>query len=164
MKQICYLITFLIMSNASAQSELILEWDFFHPTRMEWMELGTKGSVQEALIATGELPDPYYGMNETKFGWLEEHVWQFKSILVLTEEQLKNEYLELEFGNVDTYASISINGKTVFNTENAFIPHRRQVKDFLKVGVNEINVAITPPVIYHRSKERRVGKEDTLSG
>lgn len=138
------------MSNASAQSELILEWDFFHPTRMEWMELGTKGSVQEALIATGELPDPYYGTNETKFGWLEEHVWQFKSILVLTEEQLKNEFLELEFGNVDTYASISINGQTVLKTENAFIPHRRQVKDFLKVGVNEINVSITPPVIYHK--------------
>lgn len=138
------------MSNVSAQSELTLEWDFFHPTRMEWMDLGTHGSVQEALIATGELPDPYYGTNETKFGWLEEHIWKFKSIFVLTEDQLNNEYLELEFGNIDTYASISVNGEDVFKTKNAFIPHRRQVKDFLKVGVNEINVTITPPVIYHK--------------
>lgn len=127
-----------------------LEWDFFHPLRKEWMSLGTYGSVQEALIATGEMPDPYYGTNEEKFGWFEEHIWEFKSILVLDSSYFENEYLELEFGNIDTYASIQINGQDWLTTANAFIPHRKQAKDFLKIGVNEITVVITPPVMYHQ--------------
>lgn len=151
MQKIAFVILGVIMmSNLHAQKNLVLEWDFFHPVRMEWMPLGEKGSVQEALIETGELPDPFYGTNEQKFGWIEEHVWKFKSIVILNEEDLQYEYLELEFGNIDTYGEVSINGAPLMSTKNAFIPHRKQAKDLLKVGVNEINVEITPPVIYHK--------------
>lgn len=135
--------------TANAQESKALEWDFFHPLRKEWMPLGTFGSVQEALIASGEMPDPFYGTNEQKFGWFEDHVWEFKSIFTLTAEDLKSEYLELEFGSIDTYGAVSLNGKSVMKTANAFIPHRAQIKSLLKVGVNELTVSITPPVLYH---------------
>jgi len=138
------------MSSVKAQTSILLEWDFFHPVRKEWMPLGTHGSVQEALIATGEMPDPYYGTNEEKFGWFEEHIWEFKSILILDSSHFENDYLELEFGNIDTYGTILINDQPWLKTANAFIPHRKQAKDFLKVGVNEISVIITPPVMYHQ--------------
>ena len=146
------LAVFAMMSvlQGIAQESIQLNWDFFHPIRKEWMPLGSRGSVQEALIATGEMPDPYYGTNEDKFGWFEEHQWEFKSILILDSAQFKNEYLELEFGNIDTYATISINGLELMKTGNAFIPHRKQAKNFLKPGVNEISVVITPPVLYHK--------------
>ncbi|MCR9173247.1 MAG: hypothetical protein NXI10_12170 [bacterium] len=135
--------------QSNAQEFIELSWDFFHPVRKEWMPLGTKGSVQEALIATGEMPDPYYGKNEEKFGWFEEHKWEFKSIVVLDSTAMKKEFLELEFGNVDTYATVYINDTELMKTANAFIPHRKQAKDLLKVGVNEVKVVITPPVLYH---------------
>jgi beta-mannosidase len=140
----------LCLGNVQAMKTIELNWDFFHPVKKAWLPLGTHGSVQEALIATGEMPDPYYGTNEEKFAWFEEHLWEFKSILVLDSSHFENEYLELEFGNIDTYASIQINGKDWLTTANAFIPHRKQAKDFLKVGVNEITVIITPPVLFHQ--------------
>lgn len=151
MKWITFVFALMMAMNSNAQSTRTLEWEFFHPLRKEWMPLGEKGSVQEALIATGELPDPFYGTNETKFGWMEEHVWEFKSILFLSEADLKNGFAELEFGSIDTYGSVFINGKAFLTTENAFIPHRKQAKSLLKVGMNEISVLITPPVMFHKA-------------
>ncbi|XOV68188.1 MAG: hypothetical protein ACFHU9_03240 [Fluviicola sp.] len=148
-KSILVFCAMMSVFTSNAQEFIELSWDFFHPVRKEWMPLGIKGSVQEALIKTGEMRDPYYGTNEEKFGWFEEHKWEFKSIFVLDAPELSKEYLELEFGNIDTYATVHVNGVELMKTANAFIPHRKQAKEFLKKGVNEIKVVITPPVMYH---------------
>lgn len=126
-----------------------IEWSFFHPKKIQWMDLGSYGSVQEAFIENGEMPDPFYGTNENKFSWFEEQPWEFKSIITIEEEQLNYEFNELYFGSVDTYGSVFVNGTKVLVCENAFIPHSVQIKPYLKVGVNEITVVITPPVLYH---------------
>ncbi|NVK66664.1 MAG: hypothetical protein HWE22_18875 [Flavobacteriales bacterium] len=134
-----------------------LEWSFLHPVKQSWQDLGQKGSVQEALIESGEMPDPFYGLNELKFGWFEEHVWEFKSIIFLTDEQLDKEYVELEFPSIDTYGKVYVNGKLVMETANAFIPHRVQIKEHAKQGMNEIQVYITPPVMYHAKTYDEMG-------
>ena len=54
----------LIMSQMILSQDIKLTWDFYHPVKNTWLSLGDKGSVQEALIASGEMPDPFYGMNE----------------------------------------------------------------------------------------------------
>lgn len=134
-----------------------LEWSFLHPIKKEWLELGTHGSVQEALIATGELPDPFYGTNEEKFGWIENHLWEFKCLLSISSAQFSNEFIELEFPSLDTYAQVYINDSLVLSADNAFIPHRIQIKKFVKHGVNEIDIVFTPPIIYHAKTKEKVG-------
>lgn len=134
-----------------------IEWSFLHPVKNAWQELGLKGSVQEALIATGEMPDPFYGMNELKFGWFEEHVWEFKAIVFITEEQFAREFVELEFPSIDTYGKVYVNDSLIMETANAFIPHRVQIKDHITVGMNEIHVFITPPVMYHAKTYEQMG-------
>ena len=147
-------IIFCTLSFATfAQMEI--SWSFLHPLKKEWIELGEKGSVQEALIATGELPDPFYGTNEEKFGWIEEYEWQFKSIFFI--EELTENHYELEFPSIDTYAKIYLNGSLILETDNAFIPHSKQVKDHLKTGMNELEIIFTPPVIYHKDTKSKVG-------
>ena len=116
--------------NASAQTTL--EWSFLHPRKKNWIELGQKGSVQEALIKLGEMPDPFYGTNENQFGWIEEYEWEFKSIFQVDSKDLARDYVELEFPSVDTYAKIYLNDLLVLTTDNAFVPHRVQVKEWLK--------------------------------
>ena len=69
----------------------VLNWEFKHPVSNDWINAGIKGSVQEVLIAKGELPDPFYGKNEEKFGWIEEHTWEFRSSFDLTEAQLNSD-------------------------------------------------------------------------
>ena len=88
---ISFLITFMFDANCHIE----LSWDFFHPIKKKWINIGVKGSVQEGLIANKDLPDPFYGMNESKFDWIENHEWEFRSIFFLDKQSIHaTEYVE----------------------------------------------------------------------
>lgn len=141
---------FLLMVNFYTFSQTsILSWKILHPITKNWIDLGTKGTVQEALIQNGELPDPYVGMNEKKFDWIENYKWEFASRFYLTEQQYNSPYLEIEFPNIDTYADVYLNGKLLFKSDNAFRPYSAQIRSLVNLGYNDIKVIFTPPVLYH---------------
>lgn len=140
-------------------AQMTLSWSFLHPIKKEWIELGEKGSIQEVLIANGDLPDPFYGLNEDKFGWIEEHQWEFKSIFFLDSGIFDLQFIEVEFPSIDTYASVYLNDSLVLCADNAFIPHRSQIKKSAKKGLNEFKIIFTPPIIYHKNKKEEVGYE-----
>lgn len=130
--------------------EQILSWEIYHPVKKEWIKLGTKGSVQEALIEIGELPDPFVGKNEEKFQWIENYKWKFKSHFVVFQANMSWENF-LDFGNVDTYATIWINGQELGKTENAFRPYSFDLKEVIQQGQNEVIIEFTPPTLYHKA-------------
>ncbi len=150
MKTIFIILMFFTL-NSFAQ-ETILNWKILHPIKKTWIELGEKGSVQEALIVSGELPDPYYGLNEKKFDWIENYQWEFISRFYLSENQYNAQFLELNFPNIDTYADVYVNGKLVLKTENSFRPYSSQIRDLVHLGYNDIKVIFTPPILYHAEK------------
>jgi len=146
-----YVFLIMIMTGVQTIAQQTLEWSFFHPIREEWMELGTKGSVQEALIRSGELPDPFYGMNEEKFAWLEDYEWKLKSIFFVDSDYVQHP-VELDFEGIDTYAKLYINEVFVDSFENAFIPYHLKIDSYLKAGLNEMVLEFTPPVLYHKNR------------
>ena len=146
------LLSFLLIISSAVNAQSELTWNIFHPVKKVWIELGAKGSVQEALIDLGELPDPFYGKNEDKFGWVEEHQWEFKSIFFISKEMLLNNFIEIEFPSIDTYASVYINDKLVFKANNAFKPYYSQIKALLKEGDNIVSVIFTSPVEFHKDE------------
>ena len=146
-----YLLIIMLAISQIGFGQKKLSWSILHPIKKEWIELGEKGSVQEALIATGELPDPFYGMNENKFGWIEDHQWEFKSIFFLEKEELKREFIELHIPSLDTYAKIFLNDSLIYTGDNAFIEHTIRLKNHLKKGLNELTIVFTPPVMYHKT-------------
>ncbi|MCO4814374.1 MAG: hypothetical protein KC454_06650 [Flavobacteriales bacterium] len=146
------LLSLLLMNSLSVNAQRELTWSIFHPVQKVWIDLGAKGSVQEALVQSGELPDPFYGKNEDMFGWIEEHQWEFKSIFFVSKEMLMSNFVEIEFPSIDTYASIYVNNKLVFKANNAFRPYSSQIKKLLKEGSNEISVIFTSPVMFHKEK------------
>jgi len=139
----------LLQSMASAQTNL--NWAVFHPLEKKWIPAGTHGSVQEILMAKGELPDPYYGENEKLFGWIEKYDWEFRTQFFLTEEQFNAHFLELEFPGIDTYAKVYCNDSLIFTADNAFRPYRFELKEQVKCGYNSLRVVFTSPVNYHRA-------------
>jgi beta-mannosidase len=142
---------FLFVSVCSfAQQEL--SWEYFHPIKKEWLAFGKAGSIQEKLIETGELPNPFFGDNEKEFQWVEEHVWKFRSTFYLSDKELSAESLMLNFPNIDTYGEVTINETILGSTSNFFIPHNFEIKDVAKPGNNTVYVTITPPVLYHKSR------------
>ncbi|MEJ6616267.1 MAG: hypothetical protein QNL61_05080 [Crocinitomicaceae bacterium] len=146
-----YLLIIMLAISQIGFGQKKLSWSILHPIKKEWIELGEKGSVQEALIATGELPDPFYGMNENKFGWIEDHQWEFKSIFFLEKEELKREFIDLHIPSLDTYAKIFLNDSLIYTGDNAFIEHTIRLKNHLKKGLNELTIVFTPPVMYHKT-------------
>ncbi len=146
-----YLLIIMLAISQIGFGQKKLSWSILHPIKKEWIELGEKGSVQEALIATVELPDPFYGMNENKFGWIEDHQWEFKSIFFLEKEELKREFIELHIPSLDTYAKIFLNDSLIYTGDNAFIEHTIRLKNHLKKGLNELTIVFTPPVMYHKT-------------
>ena len=149
-------ISFLIAFMFDANCHVELSWDFFHPIKKKWINIGVKGSVQEGLIANKDLPDPFYGMNESEFDWIENHEWEFRSIFFL-DKQLDQEFVELIFPSIDTYAKVYLNEQLILETDNFFIPHSCDIKNLANKGLNELIVVFTPPIIYHKDKLKAVG-------
>lgn len=146
-----YLFFVLLMSFfGDVMGQQTLTWKLFHPIKKQWLEVGANQSVQEVLINSGELPDPFVGENESKFDWIEKYKWEFKSQVEITEEVFQNKYIELFLPCVDTYTTIYINDVLVAKTENAFRPYSVQVKSLVKPGFNEIKAIFTPPTLYHK--------------
>ncbi len=142
----------LIVALTSFSQTKQLTWTFKHPLKNTIIDAGTHGSVQQSLIANGELPDPFYGLNEEKFGWIEDHTWEFTSQFYLSEEQLLSKHFEIEFPGIDTYASVYLNDSLLFKAENNFKPYRSQAEKFLICGYNTIKVVFTPAVMYHAER------------
>lgn len=129
----------------------IVNWQFINPKNNETVLLGSKGSIQEALIQSGYLPDPYVGMNENLFGWIEEHEWELTSEFSITEEELSARIIDIELPSVDTYAKIFLNGELILTCDNAFLPYRININKWAKPGKNELRAVFTPPVMYHKA-------------
>lgn len=150
---LCSLLLFLTALQSYAQ--LTLDWEMYHPVQQTWLSFGKAGTVQEFLWHKGELPDPFDGENETKYQWIEDHTWQFRSKFFLSETFYNAEELILDIPNLDTYAQIYLNGKLLAKTDNFFIHHRMTiaVKE-LVCGYNTIEISIDPPISYHSQTEQ----------
>lgn len=146
------LLSTLFIFQEVLSMERILNWTFVNPRSGEVVTLGEKGSVQEGLIAAGILPDPFYGMNEKEFAWIEEYQWEFRSTFVLDAEFLQLPFVDLDFPSLDTYAEVYVNDELVLASENAFKPYSVNAKPFLRVGDNSIRIVFTPPVMYHKER------------
>jgi beta-mannosidase len=149
-----YLFLIAICIHFFGVTQSVLTWEVYHPIQKKWMNYGQYGSVQEMLINSKELPNPFVGLNETAFAWIENHPWIFRSKLKLDE--FKNqEHVELEFPSIDTYCKIYINDSLSLITSNAFLPYSIDVSDLIQKSEIEVVAVFTPPVIFHSEALRQ---------
>jgi beta-mannosidase len=141
----------------SFHSQKQLDWEFFHPLEKKWISAGTFGSVQEVLISKGELPNPFEGLNEKKFDWIEDYIWEYRSKFFIDSTTFKSKFLELEFPLVDTYAKIYLNDSLLIETSNSFLPYNVQIKDFVKLGENKLTVTFIPPILKNAQNKSEKG-------
>lgn len=117
-----------------------------HPSAATWFRATVPGSVQQALIATRQVPDPFKGTNEAAIQWAGLTAWQYRRTLRLTADQLARDHLDLVFDALDTFATVAVNGQQVLTTDNAHRQWRVDAKRFLKAGDNEITLAFASPI------------------
>jgi beta-mannosidase len=87
------------------------------------------------------IPDPYIGKNELEVQWVGERVWVYRTAFATPRKAAAAATgsgagagavkAVLAFDGLDTFASVVLNGKTILETENMFIPERVDVTDVL---------------------------------
>jgi len=102
------------------------------------------GDNFSALIAAGVIPDPCVGTNETEVQWVSRETWAWSSEFTVSEAFLAHAFICLNADEIDTCATIEINGVKVGSTVSQFIRHRFDVKRALRAGTNWITVTIAP--------------------
>lgn len=83
---------------------------------------------------TTRIPDPFLGFNELKAEWVADKAWTYKVELPKTEEPKDGTVHVLAFDGLDTFATVKLNGKTILDSDNMFIPYRLDVTKQLKHG------------------------------
>lgn len=92
------------------------------------------------LLAHKLIPDPYIGKNELEVQWIGEVDWVYKT--TFTSPAISDTARAvLAFDGLDTFAKVVLNGTTILETDNMFLPERVDVKAVLKPE-NEVNEMI----------------------
>jgi beta-mannosidase len=101
------------------------------------------GMVHTDLLAAGRIPDPFWRDQAEQCQWVETWRWSYSRTFDLPAG-CGTAWAELEFGGLDTYAEITLNGTCLGTTANMLIPHRFEVGALLRPTGNELKVSFTP--------------------
>ena len=129
-------------------------WTFRQAGAEEWLPATVPGGVHTDLLTLGRIPDPFVADNELKVQWVAESEWEYRGIFTVSPELVHAPHLFLVADGIDTLADVSLNGKVLGKTENAFRQYRWDVAGLVKAGENEIRVLFHSAVKYCRQRNQ----------
>ena len=102
------------------------------------MPIGVPGDVHSALLASGQIPDPYFGTNECQVAWVGEQDWIVEWDFVVSPEQATCKRVALRLEDVDTLCDLSLNGRELGSTHNRFRRFEFEIKGLVRPGRNTL--------------------------
>ena len=100
------------------------------------------GDITIDLFNAGIIQNPYYGMNYVENTWVARTDFTYETKLNITEEIFNQPSIEIIFDGIDVYSDIYVNGKLIGSTENMFLQYRFDIKKYLTIGENTLNVCM----------------------
>ncbi|WP_407572633.1 glycosyl hydrolase 2 galactose-binding domain-containing protein [Deinococcus altitudinis] len=129
-----------------------------------WYSATVPGTVQSDLLAQGQMPDPYYGLNEPQVQWVGEQDWLYRLTFTPDEALLRFEQVELEFAGLDTLCTVWLNGEPLLSSDNMFVSHTLDVKSRLKNGENTLLMHFGSVLPAGRALEAQYGQRPAWNG
>lgn len=105
------------------------------PGRMpqDTLPVDVPGTVRTALLAAGEIPDPYVGYDNEKSLWVEDKEWWFfRSFDV--DAKLEGRFVDLVFGGASFQGAVWLNGQKVGELKGMLNPRAFDVSRLLRHG------------------------------
>lgn len=140
------------------------KWLFKAADGTEWKKATVPGCNFLDLMENGEIPDPFYALNEKAVQWVGEKDWEYKRSFEITEEELESDEIFLNCEMLDTLCDVYINEKYAFSAENCFVAQSVAVKDFLCLGENEIRIYFHSAVNYVSEVYKKEGAPVNSNG
>jgi beta-mannosidase len=143
------------MQPAVTYSEIELSGDFALSSparRVKAKTVHLPGDVHTALLAAGDIPDPYFGANEQAVMWVHATPWTVERRFTAGRDQVDG-YLTLTLEGVDCIATVFLNGEEIARTQNQFIRYDIDVTGKVKAGANTLRLefAVTKDVAKARA-------------
>ncbi len=146
----CLSLTTVGAAQTGARQPVTLQldkgWEFAETGDTVWRSARVPGTVHQDLIDHGQLPDPFYGMNEAKVQWVEHKDWTYRTTFSVTDEELGRDAADLRFEGLDTYADVYLNGSLLLRADNMFVGYTLPVKPVLRKGENKLLVRFRSPI------------------
>ena len=127
-------------------------WQLYNRGQGDAIPAQVPGCVHTDLLAQKMIPDPYYRDNELAVLWVGETDWTYRRSFEVPRNLLTAERVILRCKGLDTIAHVRLNGHELGYVDNMFREWTYDVKDVLREGKNEIEVAFTAPMRYVREK------------
>ncbi|KAJ5554600.1 hypothetical protein N7513_004559 [Penicillium frequentans] len=106
-------------------------------------------NVHLDLMKHNKIPDPYIGLNEYHVQWVGEQKWlyktQFHTEMDSSHEQGRK-YI-LRFEGLDTFATVSLNGHNILESDNMHRTYRVDIADTIQKGANTLEILFDVPLV-----------------
>ncbi|MBR3894010.1 MAG: hypothetical protein IKJ35_02570 [Clostridia bacterium] len=99
------------------------------------------GCVHTDLQSNGVIGDFFWRDNNKNFQWIESRDWTYRTEF----DAPCGEDVRLVFEGLDTYATVTLNGTLLGETDNMFVPHSFDVSTLLKEQENVLEVCFASP-------------------
>ena len=129
-----------------------------------WLPASAPGVVQLDLMAAGQIPDPFYSLNENEVQWVGERDWLYRCGFEVSPETLNQPRVVLCFDGLDTYATVWLNGQQILVSDNMFVPQRLPVKNYLRAGQNELHILFESALRLGKAIEAQLGQRPLWNG
>lgn len=113
-------------------------------------------TVHLDLIANHAIPDPFQGRNEELVKWVAARTWVYeKRFAVPSQEPTnRNQKLVLVFEGLDTYTTVTLDGKKILETDNMFLGHRVDITEHVRANENVVGAMHTLQITFHNAGQR----------
>lgn len=113
-----------------------------------WRPATVPGEVHTELMRHGVIPDPFVDLNELEVRWVGDQKWEYRTTFPTPRDLLDAQptapvTADLVFEGLDTFATVSLNGKVILEADNMFISHRVNVNEFLTMDEADNTLEIT---------------------
>ena len=117
-----------------------------HPQLAGWRTAQVPGAVHTDLLAQGQIPDPYVGAPEAGLQWIGLADWEYRAQFDVDAATLVRAHAELAFEGLDTFATVTLNGKPLLQANNSHRTWRARVDGRLRARGNELRIVLRSPI------------------
>lgn len=96
--------------------------------------------IQQELLTHNLIPNYHIGENERQIQWVGACDWEYRT--TFATPSCLSQSADLIFEGLDTYATVTLNGKEILKSENMFIPARVPVSKLLQKDGQQNEVVI----------------------
>ncbi len=120
--------------------------------------------IQLELLHLKAIPDPNIGENERLIQWVGESDWVYRCAFPSPADVSTVPHVDLVFEGLDTFATVTLNGKVILESDNMFLPYRVDVKGLLRGAgeANELSIVFESAVKKGGELERKFGERESM--